>query len=399
MALAGIPSILCDHDLVTVRLTELSAIGFSYFETMIQLFDKQQIENEGRRISDLNQYILTAGSYDISLFEDMVEETVLLLKDIAQNIANRDVAMAVLMERFNDRSCSNAIIYHLRLLASSWLKENPAHFEPFIPDDVGIAGYCQDFLERPDREIEHLGIVLLTNVLLKPVNFVLEIAYLDRSPGSQVNTYRFPPEANEQESALLGPFIHLLFRPDHYDILYRPLAKPISIQVHKVTTCKHDNSVLSNGPQLNEFSEVDFSTLALMPNLAHGGFAAPSAAAIGEAYLPTGTTAWLGPPYTGPVQPPAPALPPPPTQLPPPTQPAPTSPATTYPLRFSREMHRLTTDPFMEPPTFTTNMFKNSHFNKAHYNNPEFHPEEWTPDDDVPEKGGSGRKKGRGKQE
>ncbi|KAL6859229.1 hypothetical protein J3F83DRAFT_717548 [Trichoderma novae-zelandiae] len=35
-----------------------------------------------------------------------------------------------------------------------------------------------------NREIEHLGIVGLANLLLRPIDIVLEIAYLDRSPGN-----------------------------------------------------------------------------------------------------------------------------------------------------------------------------------------------------------------------
>src|SRR5262249_50997706 len=120
-------------------------------------------------------------------------------------------AMAVLMGKFNDRNISNAIIYHLRMLAASYLKANPAAYEPFIPGDTGVGGYCSEALERPDREIEHLGITLLVNVLLKPVGHVLEIAYLDRSPGSQVNVYRFPDEANGRDPADLGPIIYLLY--------------------------------------------------------------------------------------------------------------------------------------------------------------------------------------------
>lgn len=367
---------------------------------MVCIFNKQQIEAEVQRMSNLNQYILTAGGYDISLFEDMVEETITLLKELADAMPNRDVAMAILMERFNDRACSNAIIYHLRLLASSWLKENAALFEPFIPDDTGIPGYCQDCIERPDKEIEHLGIELLTNVLLKPVGFVLEIAYLDRSPGTQVNIYRFPPEANGQDEAALGPIIYLLFRPDHYDILYKIPHKPVEIQVHKVTSFKHKNSLMSAGPELDDFAAVDFSPLALMPGLSHGSFPPPPgmASSVSEPFLPSPQSPWDASSFSETIEP-EPAMPPPPTTQPPAPAPAPqpaASPITEYPVRFSREMQRLTVEPFPEP-IFTTNMFKNSHFNKAHYNNPDFHPEEWTPDDD--DRGGHGRRRLRCKQE
>ena len=169
------------------------------------------------------------------VYEPMSEETIELLGDIAANMVDPLTAMSILTNKFNDPNSANSIIYHLRLLAASWLRENAETYEAFTAAEGGIQPYCNDVLERVDREIEHLGIVSLVNILLKPVGFVLEIAYLDRSPGSQVNTYRFPEEANNQDPMTLGPMIYLLFRPDHYDILYRRPLSSVDIQVNRVS--------------------------------------------------------------------------------------------------------------------------------------------------------------------
>ena len=362
--------------------------------------------------------------YDRFLFEDMVEETVTLLREIAARMDDPQAAHALLGERFNDREASNAIIYHLRLLAASWLKGDPALYEPFIPNGLGVTGYCSDVIERPDCEIEQLGVMLLVNVLLKPVGFALEIAYLDRSPGSQVNVYRFPDDAAPGTARDGEPVIYLLFRPDHYDILYRP--GPVTLQVHRAANFTHAHDVAPHRDP-DTFASMDFTPLtALLPSFsfAPGG---PMGAALG--FVPPVQQQQQQPP---PPPPPQPQSQPPPQPQPqqqqqqqwvqftaegvsssarPQTHAAPAAPEAssmartapspvpslsattsssgvggpaagknTYPLRFSSQYYKLDGSSFPEP-SFTTAMFKNSHYNKAHYSNPHFHPEEWTPDE------------------
>ncbi|KAF6842567.1 peptidase C65 Otubain [Colletotrichum musicola] len=405
------------------------AIGFSYFEHLVNNGDQQQLFGEVARITSFNTYLLNIGGYDRMLFEDMVDETIGLLRDVADSISNPHMAMQILVARFNDVDASNAIIYHLRLLASSWLKGNAEAYEPFISGDTGLAGYAAE-IERPNREIEHLGIMLLVEVLLKPVNFVLEIAYLDRSAGSQVNTYRFPNEANGQDPASLGPIIYLLYRPDHYDILYKspPNPAPLNLQVNRATSFSHRQEIASVTQSLHSFANVDYSPLAMLP-----GFGGPpsglssalsslgspaSTSPLPDAYDPSPQSPWLATPYSDhlqqqqqqqPVSAPRPQ-----PQAPPQSQSAPASGKPSQPvdyqLRFSHQCWHLSNASSAQPsilsgrsgfqePNFTTAMFKNSHFNKAHYQNPHFHPEEWTPDDDVHERAPSIKKKGRIKSE
>ncbi|KAF9875203.1 hypothetical protein CkaCkLH20_07469 [Colletotrichum karsti] len=417
------------------------AIGFSYFEHLANNGDHDQILGEVARITSLNQYLLNVGGYDRMLFEDMVDETIALLRDLADNISNRQLVQQIVMQRFNDQDVSNAIIYHLRLLASSWLKGNSEDYAPFIPGDLGVFGYCAE-LERPNVEIEHLGLQLLVQVLLKPVNMVLEIAYLDRSAGSQVNSYRIPNEAMSQDPANLGPIIYLLYRPDHYDILYKsppnPAPHALNLQVNRATSFSHRQEIMSVTPSLQTYTNMDYSPLAMLP-----GFGGPpsglssglssalsslgspaSASPMPDAYDAPPQSPWMPAPYSDHLQ----QQPPPQQQQPVPTPrpqpqstPQPQSQQSTptsgkpsqpvdYQLRFSHQCWHLSnsgsSQPSMLPsqssfpePSFTTAMFKNSHFNKAHYQNPQFHPEEWTPDDEGHERVPSAKKKGRVKSE
>jgi len=370
------------------------AIGFSYFETLITRCSKDQIDAERERIETFNSYIETVGGLSPFVFQDMAEETIDLFHRISRLMGNRDHALAELFESFNNPDIANSILYHLRLLASSWLKGNPDAFAAFITSDLGVNGYSTETIERPNVEIDHLGMMLLVDVLLKPINFVLEVAYLDRSPGSQVNTYRFPEEATNRHESQLGPVVHLLFRPDHYDILYSVDAKPpVDLQVHRVASFSQTYEITSTPTSIHSYAAtLHTNPLALIP----GGFdALPNALSTSSPispYTPSPASPWMSTPFvdTIPQEQQAP--------IPLPIR-APAPPQQTHPLRFSEycQLREYVDNGTWKEPTFQTSTFKNSHFNVAHYNNPNFQPEEYKPEADDYEttpRAGGGRKRG-----
>lgn len=388
------------------------------------------------------------GQYNY--FEDFADEAFDLLREIASIIDKPEAAHALLQRKWNDTAVEGSLLFYFRLLAATYLKAHAATYEPFIPGGQSVAAYCSENIEVINREIEQLGIEALVHVLLKPVNFVLEIAYLDRSPGSQVNQYRFPEEANEKDVSALGPIIYLLYRPDHYDVLYRaptihaPVTAspaPVSLQVNRVTGFTHNTAFNNTGGTIGAFSTVDFGALSMIPGLSTGpggGLAGlmsmPSVSAaaspiIGDGFSPGQQAAWMPqygsdiqsskgdsptqpPPAVATVQHPSPSAPLTPTtpmgpnsslmpasanmaaqQLPPQIQ---TPGAAGYPIRFSTHQLDYENNSFPEP-TFqvTTNTFKNSVWNRAHYGNPDFQPEEWNPDDDGSDNRMAGKRKAR----
>lgn len=419
-----------------------AAIGFSYFEKLLETGDQGEIEGQVARLISLNQMVASVGGY--TYFEDWADEAIGLMRDLAANVATPDVAYALLYQRWNDEAVASGIIYYLRLLAATYLKANSATYDPFIPDGLGVDNYCSQSIELVNREIEQLGIVALVNMLLKPVNFVLEIAYLDRSPGSSVNRYRFPEEANGQDPATLGPMIHLLYRPDHYDILYRtppaapPVPAPIAMHVNRVTGFSHNMDITSPHSNLGAFATLDFATLAMIPGLNSGmvsgvsSLASPpiTSSAIHDPFAPVQHSPWL-PQFTEAMQESAPqphkqqqpqpvvAQPAPSTPSAPltPTSPMGTSgsisagaqsamvqtsgaapPAGAYQIRFSPvQLDYDEGKSNLPESTFqvTTSTFKNSVWNRAHFGNPDFHPEEWSPEDENIDGRLGGRRRGR----
>lgn len=151
----------------------------------------QLISDEKKRLLELNDYIRDVGGYDPYVYEDMVEETDILFDAILKALPDTQQAIRILTDAFNDDGAGNAIIYHLRLLTASYLKGNVGVYEGFIAHDGGVLGYCQEWIERPNCEIDHLRVEVLASILLKPSDIVLEIAYLDRSNGSTVSVTLF----------------------------------------------------------------------------------------------------------------------------------------------------------------------------------------------------------------
>jgi ubiquitin thioesterase protein OTUB1 len=399
-------------------------------------------------MTSLNNLLTTVGGFERWLFEDMVEETTSLLKDVAGLVqTSPQAAEELLRQRFNDSEVSASIVYHFRLLASSWLKGYPATYEGFIPDGLGVDGYRKNWLEPVNQEIDHLGMTLLIDVLLKPIGFAVEIVYLDRSEGSQANSHIFQQEdSNGLPTNPGGPIIHLLYRPSHYDILYKDLPTAIilqraveevvrnsNVQVNRATNFSHQHTIQSTPAAIGDFSQLEFNSLVAIPGfgLAHHGFPAQYHPPIEQTYNSSPISASISPvspgtsstpssiatlPQTFPAQPPPSSLASPGaltsqhptftpvitqlpihTHLPPPRRPSLSShpslssqtselsspTSATSSFRPSKYEWEAAAD-WQEPVVFQTSTFKNSHYNTAHYNNPNFQPEEWSPESEEP---------------
>ena len=373
-----------------------AAIAFGYFETLIQNNNLAKVQTEHQRLVGLNDYIKNVGGIDPFIFEDMADETFTLLDRIAAVLPRHDDAMSILEETFNTPDISAAILYHFRLLASSHFKGNVASYEPFLTDDTP-AKYSGTTLECPGVEIDNLGLVLLTNILLKPAGIMLEVAILDRSGSSHVNTYRLPEEAVGCDTTALS-VIYTLFRPTHYDLLY---VRPADIQVNHAAQFSQNHNIIAN-PGMETYSPMNMTGLSVLPTFGGGAggnlFMVPDGASPLGVFAPSPQSTWMPSPY-------AEELPAPPTQVPvqhsqPSTpqsvgprglrvSPHAEAPVDSHPLRMTKYCQMpefVENDTWRGTDTLTTPTFKNSHFNKAHYNNPDFQPEVYNPEADDSER-------------
>lgn len=74
--------------------------------------------------------------------------------------------------------------------------------------------YCQHNVEASNCEIDHVAMTALAEVLVKPPGFGLEVLYLDRSPGTEINnTLRIEPTGHDGFPEANAPTMRLLYRP------------------------------------------------------------------------------------------------------------------------------------------------------------------------------------------
>ncbi|KAI9703214.1 MAG: hypothetical protein M1836_007779 [Candelina mexicana] len=348
------------------------AIAFSYFETLVRLGDKERIQIEEARLKSLDNLLRSVG-WEEHAYEDFVEETILLLRSTAASIPVTDGG-AALLNSFNDPNISNAIITHFRLITSAWMRTHAEAYQPFVIDQT-VEQYCASEIEPYQVEIEHLGMKALIDALIKPAGFAVEILYLDRTASEEVNSHRFEPDLSPGAPAYSdAPTVRLLYRPGHYDILYKREDIP--------STMSDPHVFLANGFE-EPYTQIQPTQLpsaigGIMPWAADiPGF---SYANLPSTSLPARTLSRN-------------------TLMPDDYMPSPTSPATqgypspSIPLSpvisdtaggsFRPSKYEYDVQNSVQSVPFQTPTFRNSHYNPAHFRNSEFQPEIWRPDSDY----------------
>ncbi|KAI9796063.1 MAG: hypothetical protein M1835_004729 [Candelina submexicana] len=341
----------------------------SYFETLVRLGDKERLQIEEARLKSLDNLLRSVG-WEEHAYEDFVEETILLLRSTAASIPVTDGG-AALLNSFNDPNISNAIITHFRLITSAWMKTHAEAYQSFVIDQT-VEQYCASEIEPYQVEIEHLGMKALIDALIKPAGFAVEILYLDRTASEEVNSHRFEPDLSLGAPAYSdAPTVRLLYRPGHYDILYKREDIPSDPHVF-----------LANG-FVEPYTQIQPTQLpsaigGIMPWAADiPGF---SYANLPSTSLPARTLSRT-------------------TLMPDEYMTSPTSPATqgypspSIPLSpvlsdiaggsFRPSKYEYDVQNSVQSLPFQTPTFRDSHYNPAHFRNSDFQPEIWRPDSEY----------------
>nr|XP_055160222.1 ubiquitin thioesterase OTUB1-like [Nyctereutes procyonoides] len=121
----------------------------------------------------------------------------------------KQTSVADLLASFNDQSTSDYLVVYLRLLTSSYLQRESKFFEHFIEGGRTVKEFCQQEVEPMCKESDHIHIIALAQAL----SVSIQVEYMDRGEGGTTNPHIFP-EGSE-------PKVYLLYRPGHYDILYK----------------------------------------------------------------------------------------------------------------------------------------------------------------------------------
>lgn len=389
------------------------AIAFTYFETLIRLGDANRFEDEKARLMSMNNLLNSVG-FQEDIYIEFADECFGLLQKLAVSLRDGTAANA-LLDTFNDLSESMAIITYFKLLTSAWMQTHAADYAAFLGFGQTVKEYCSQNIETVNCEIDHVGISALSEALLKPAGFALHVLYLDRTPGEEINGHHFGATESDGLTMQNPPTLRLLYRPGHYDILYKaedvepPMQQPIATQapLHVALAAGYTDEFV---PISSNMSDV----MTMIPGLYPTGLGQRWPSAYDYNSDPT-------PQQQQPQIAPVPSYAPPPSNV----APIPTSHQEYVSPVHSHVSHQhhanhhsiqmespvglslnhppppLTIErggPFrpsmyeLEPGfhsgqshalPFQTSIFRNSHYNTAHFRNPDFQPEEWSPDADY----------------
>ncbi|KAI9598342.1 peptidase C65 Otubain-domain-containing protein [Syncephalis fuscata] len=199
------------------------AFAFAWFENAL-LGDHSVQQNTRKQLIASKQLLLDA-KFEWMAVEDFYDMTLELLDQLLESkFTSKQEAVNALLKRCLEQegSTCNAMVVHFRMVASAYLRTHADDYLPFIEFGQTIEQYCSHHVEAFGRESEEMHIIALTKALKAKV----QVVYLDNSTANdgQVNVHTF--DGLDETSSAVSPSVNegtitLLYRPGHYDILYR----------------------------------------------------------------------------------------------------------------------------------------------------------------------------------
>lgn len=86
------------------------------------------------------------------------------------------------------------------------MKTRPTDYANYLL--IPVDDYCANIINPFAVELDHVGVKALIDCLILPAEMRVEISYLDRSAGAEVNVHHFDSGENP-----FAPILRLLYRP------------------------------------------------------------------------------------------------------------------------------------------------------------------------------------------
>ncbi|MEE6525059.1 hypothetical protein FKM82_024845, partial [Ascaphus truei] len=125
-------------------------------------------------------------------------------------LVERRPGISELLAAFNEQTVSDYVVVYLRLLTSGYLQRESIFYQHFIEGGRSVKEFCQQEVEPMCKESDHIHIIALSQAL----SVSIQVEYMDRGEGGSTVTHVFPEGSDP-------PQVFLLYRPGHYDILYK----------------------------------------------------------------------------------------------------------------------------------------------------------------------------------
>jgi len=177
------------------------AFGFAHLERLLN--DAEALKQFKTVVSGSKDDLIALGfpKFTLEDFHDTFMEVVEKVESAC--------GLKELENIFNDSGYSDYLVVYLRLLVSGHLQKEADFFMNFVDGGRSVKEFCSQEVEPMGKEADHIHIIALTAVLDTPVR----VEYMDRGESKSVNAHDFPEGSS--------PCVSLLYRPGHYDILYK----------------------------------------------------------------------------------------------------------------------------------------------------------------------------------
>lgn len=198
---------------------------FSFLEHILESQDREEVDHVKSNVENCRKTLQSLGYADFT-FEDFFALFLEQLESVLQGTGT-SISQDELLVRSRDQSISDYVVMFFRFVTSGEIRKRSEFFEPFIMGltNATVEQFCKSSVEPMGEESDHVHITALSDALGVPIRVV----YLDRSScdsgGVSVNHHDFTPTVGDLPNAsgsteTISPFITLLYRPGHYDILY-----------------------------------------------------------------------------------------------------------------------------------------------------------------------------------
>lgn len=195
---------------------------FSYLEHILETQDKAEIDRVIANVEECRKTLQSLGYADFT-FEDFFALFLEQLESVIQG-TEASISHDELVKRSRDQSVSDYVVMFFRFVTSGEIRKRSEFFEPFILGltNATVDQFCKTSVEPMGEESDHVHIIALSDAL----GVSIRVVYLDRSScdtgGVSVNHHDFIPSTmvNGSSGLEINPYITLLYRPGHYDILY-----------------------------------------------------------------------------------------------------------------------------------------------------------------------------------
>jgi len=202
------------------------ATVFSYFELLLRSDDPSLVQIEKIRFETFAETMTQIGM-DYELLADMFDYTWQLFDTIIEAVQNNVPDDNIILNILNDENPSNSVVYHFKMVTSAYMQLHEDNYAPFL--EIPVDQYRVTHIDPTNQEIDQIGLQALTDAVISPAGFALEVLYLDRSMGEEVTPHSF------SQGGEGIPTIQLLYRPGHYDIIYKD-TRPLQVYLQPQQT-------------------------------------------------------------------------------------------------------------------------------------------------------------------